>query len=67
MYRAKEQRLTREAMKKYLRERGDMVIVMLHAKVRQPVIMSWPEGGREVTVQIDGNKMQTLYVDIFTQ
>ena len=34
-YRAKDQRLTRDAMKKYLRERGDMVIVMLHAKVAQ--------------------------------
>jgi recombining binding protein (suppressor of hairless) len=33
LYRPKEQRLTREAMKKYLRERGDMVVVMLHAKV----------------------------------
>merc|ERR1711983_151581 len=32
---AKDQRLTRDAMKKYLRERGDMVIVMLHAKVAQ--------------------------------
>lgn len=31
----KDQRLTRDAMKKYLRERGDMVIVMLHAKVAQ--------------------------------
>ena len=31
----KDQRLTKEAMKKYLRERGDMVIVMLHAKVAQ--------------------------------
>ncbi|GIY30844.1 hypothetical protein CEXT_396541 [Caerostris extrusa] len=30
-----EQRLSREAMKKYLRERGDMVIVILHAKVAQ--------------------------------
>ena len=29
------QKLTREAMKKYLKERGDMVIVMLHAKVAQ--------------------------------
>ena len=29
------QRLTREAMKRYLKERGDMVIVMLHAKVAQ--------------------------------
>jgi len=35
LYRTKEQRLTRDAMKKYLRERGDMVIVMLHAKVAQ--------------------------------
>ena len=34
-YRPKEQRLTREAMRKYLRERGDMVVVMLHAKVAQ--------------------------------
>lgn len=35
LYRTKEQRLTRDAMKKYLRERGDMVVVMLHAKVAQ--------------------------------
>jgi LAG1, DNA binding len=35
LYRAKDQRLTREAMKKYLRERSDMVIVILHAKVAQ--------------------------------
>ena len=34
-YRPKEQRLTKEAMRKYLRERGDMVVVMLHAKVAQ--------------------------------
>ena len=39
-YRGKEQGLTREAMKKYLRGgdsgiRGDMVVVMLHAKVAQ--------------------------------
>ena len=34
-YRGKEQRLTREAMKKYLHDRGDMVVVMLHAKVHQ--------------------------------
>ena len=34
-YRGKEQRLTREAMKKYLTQRGDMVVVMLHAKVAQ--------------------------------
>ena len=33
--RPKEQRLTREAMRKYLSERGDMVVVMLHAKVAQ--------------------------------
>ena len=33
--RPKEQRLTREAMRKYLNERGDMVVVMLHAKVAQ--------------------------------
>ncbi|XP_023216231.1 recombining binding protein suppressor of hairless-like isoform X1 [Centruroides sculpturatus] len=31
----KDQRLTREAMKKYLRERGDMILVILHAKVAQ--------------------------------
>ena len=31
----KDQRLTQEAMRKYLRDRGDMVIVMLHAKVAQ--------------------------------
>ena len=29
------QRLTRDAMRRYLKERGDMVIVMLHAKVAQ--------------------------------
>ena len=34
-YRGKEQRLTREGMKKYLTHRGDMVVVMLHAKVAQ--------------------------------
>ncbi|PRD31294.1 UNVERIFIED_CONTAM: Su [Trichonephila clavipes] len=31
----KDQRLTRDCMKKYLRERGDMVLVILHAKVAQ--------------------------------
>ena len=31
----KDQRLTQEAMRKYLRDRGDMVIVMLNAKVAQ--------------------------------
>ena len=30
-----ERKLTREAMRRYLNERGDMVIVMLHAKVAQ--------------------------------
>ena len=35
VFRPKDQRLTRDGMKKYLRERGDMVIVMLHAKVAQ--------------------------------
>lgn len=30
-----DQRLTREAMERYLRERSDMVIVILHAKVAQ--------------------------------
>lgn len=34
-YRSEDQRLTTEAMKKYLRERSDMVIVILHAKVAQ--------------------------------
>ena len=34
-YKPKEHRLTREAMKKYLRERGDQVIVVLNAKVAQ--------------------------------
>lgn len=33
--RRKEQPLTREAMARYLRERGDMVLVILHAKVAQ--------------------------------
>ncbi|XP_046408326.1 recombining binding protein suppressor of hairless-like isoform X2 [Ischnura elegans] len=31
----KDQRLTREAMKRYLRERSDMVVIILHAKVAQ--------------------------------
>ncbi|KAK8735765.1 hypothetical protein OTU49_005306, partial [Cherax quadricarinatus] len=31
----KEQRLTREAMQRYLRERGDQTLVILHAKVAQ--------------------------------
>ncbi|XP_014779917.1 recombining binding protein suppressor of hairless isoform X1 [Octopus bimaculoides] len=30
-----DQRLTREAMRKYLRDRGDQVLVILHAKVAQ--------------------------------
>lgn len=33
--RRKEQRLTRDSMSRYLRERGDMVLVILHAKVAQ--------------------------------
>ena len=32
---SKEQRLTREAMMRYLQEHGDMVVVILHAKVAQ--------------------------------
>ena len=35
IYRGKEQRLTREAMTRYLRDRGDMVLVIQHAKVAQ--------------------------------
>ncbi|ODM90694.1 Suppressor of hairless protein [Orchesella cincta] len=35
IYRGKEQRLTRDAMKRYLRDRGDMVLVVQHAKVAQ--------------------------------
>nr|CUK27656.1 Supressor of Hairless [Euperipatoides kanangrensis] len=31
----KDQRLTREAMKRYLRDRGDQILVILHAKVAQ--------------------------------
>jgi len=30
-----EKKLTRDAMEKYMRERNDMVIVILHAKVRK--------------------------------
>lgn len=30
-----DKRLTREAMEKYLRDRSDMVIVILHAKVKK--------------------------------
>jgi len=35
LYKPKEHRLTRDAMKKYLRDRGDMVVVVLNAKVAQ--------------------------------
>jgi len=35
LYRGKEQRLTRDAMKRYLRDRGDMILVVQHAKVAQ--------------------------------
>ena len=35
LYKPKEHRLTRDAMKKYLRDRGDMVVVILNAKVAQ--------------------------------
>lgn len=34
-YRPEERRLTREAMERYLRDRSDMVVVILHAKVAQ--------------------------------
>ena len=34
-YKPKEHRLTREAMKRYLRDRGDQVVVVLNAKVAQ--------------------------------
>ena len=34
-YKPKEQRLTREAMRKYLRERGDQLVVVLNAQVAQ--------------------------------
>lgn len=34
-----EKSLTREAMEKYMRERNDMVIVILHAKVRSSSIL----------------------------
>ena len=30
-----DQRLTREAMRSYLKDRGDQVLVILHAKVAQ--------------------------------
>lgn len=35
-----EKRLTREAMERYMRERNDMVIVILHAKVNYLFIIS---------------------------
>ncbi|KAJ2953875.1 hypothetical protein O0L34_g1503 [Tuta absoluta] len=34
-YRPEERRLTREAMERYLRDRSDMIVVILHAKVAQ--------------------------------
>lgn len=33
IFRIEDKRLTREAMEKYLRNRNDMIIVILHAKV----------------------------------
>ena len=33
LFRSEEKRLTREAMERYLRDRNDMIIVVLHAKV----------------------------------
>lgn len=33
LFRSDDKRLTREAMEKYLRNRNDMIIVILHAKV----------------------------------
>lgn len=33
LFRIEDKRLTREAMEKYLRNRNDMIIVILHAKV----------------------------------
>ena len=33
LFRNEDKRLTREAMEKYLRNRNDMIIVILHAKV----------------------------------
>ena len=35
LYKPKEHRLTRDAMKRYLRDRGDMQVVILNAKVAQ--------------------------------
>lgn len=35
--RLEEKRLTREAMEKYLRDRNDMVIVILHAKASNKI------------------------------
>lgn len=39
LFRSEEKRLTREAMEKYLKDRNDMIIVVLHAKV----IIVWLE------------------------
>lgn len=36
-----DKRLTREAMERYMRERSDMVIVILHAKVK---LIQYPQG-----------------------
>lgn len=34
-FRVEEKKLTREAMERYLKDRNDMILVILHAKVRQ--------------------------------
>lgn len=38
-----DKRLTREAMARYMNDRNDMVIVILHAKVRIEVTQEYPQ------------------------
>lgn len=51
-----EKRLTREAMERYLRDRNDMIIVVLHAKV-----INWCQSTRsEVIICVHFHKYSTL-------
>lgn len=52
IYRMQDTRLTRDAMERYMRERNDMVIVVLHAKVSRTLNLNYA---------IHKNRKQTLW------